>query len=177
MERGSALNTYDIGRDETDRTLVGVADYEVATEGSLVAYGLGACVGIVLIDRDAGVAGLAHTMLPRATDVDTRAAPVGKFVDTTVEALLRSVVGAGSTYGDIEACLVGGADLFDLEALPDDTGARSVAVAREELAAMDVPVVAAATGEQSGRTVEVDVLTGAVTVSTAADEAGRVIYP
>lgn len=171
------MNTYKVGDEEGDRTLVGIADYEVATDGVLIAYGLGACVGIVLVDRDAGVAGLAHAMLPRAADADTQATPVGKFVDTTVEALLRSVVGAGGAYGDVEACLVGGAELFHLDALPEDTGTRSVAVAREELASLNVPVVAAATGDRFGRTVKLDTTTGTVTVSTAADEAGQVIHP
>lgn len=171
------MNTYEVGRNDSDRMLVGVAEFEAATDGTLVAYGLGACVGVVLVDRNAGVAGLAHTMLPRAAEVETRAAPAGKFVDTSVEALLRSVVQTGATYGDVKACLVGGADLFDLEALPNDTGARSVDAAREELASLEVPVAATATGDRFGRTVEVDVATGTVTVSTAADEAGQVIYP
>ena len=33
----------------------------------LAAIGLGSCVGLALIDRGAGVAGLAHIMLPADT--------------------------------------------------------------------------------------------------------------
>lgn len=172
------MNTYEsTGNTEGDRTLVGVAEYEAASGGTLAAYGLGACVGIVLLDREAGVAGLAHTMLPKAAEAGTQAAPAGKFVDATVEGLLRAVVQAGGVYNNVEACLVGGADLIDLEALPREAGARNVAVAREELAALNVPVVAEATGGDYGRTVEVDAATGTVRVSTAADETGEVIFP
>ncbi len=38
-----------------------------ATSGAegLVALGLGSCIGLVLLDRRKGVAGLAHVVLPR----------------------------------------------------------------------------------------------------------------
>lgn len=172
------MNTYDgTASADGERTLVGVAEFEATDGGRLVAYGLGACVGVVLLDRGAGVAGLAHAMLPKAAEAGTQAAPAGKFVDATVEGLLRAVVQAGGVYNDVQACLVGGADLIDLEALPREAGARNVAVAREELAALNVPVVAEATGGDYGRTVEVDAATGTVRVSTAADETGEVIFP
>jgi len=54
-------------RSSAERVKVGVADYAVAESGAeLVTSGLGSCVGIALVDTDAGVAGLAHAMLPEA---------------------------------------------------------------------------------------------------------------
>ena len=32
----------------------------------LVARGLGSCIGLALIDREAGVAGMAHVVLPES---------------------------------------------------------------------------------------------------------------
>ena len=34
----------------------------------LVAVGLGSCIGLVIVDRSAGVAGLAHIVLPQSGD-------------------------------------------------------------------------------------------------------------
>lgn len=158
-------------RDSRDRRLVGVADYEVATDGeTLVAYGLGTCVGIGVSDPDAGVHGLAHVVLPRRPD-DSAASP-GKFADEAVHALLREVVSAGGAYASVEAWLAGGADVFPLADLdlPSGTGRRTAAVARDAFAALDVPVVAEAVGGDAGRTVEFDTDTGAVVVRRADGE-------
>lgn len=154
-----------------DRQVVGVADYTVATGGeTLVAYGLGTCVGIGLSDPGAGVAALGHTMLPRQP-ADSAAEP-GKFADETVRAMLKDAVAAGAGYGSVEAWLVGGAEVFPLADLdlPAETGVRTAAVAREQLETLDVPVVAEAVGGDRGRTVEFDTATGAVEVRHAGDD-------
>jgi len=161
------VKTYrsDPANPDRDRLFVGVAEYEVATEGeTLVAYGLGACVGVLLYDP-AGVGGLAHAMLPRQTDdVSTSEA---KFVETAVEALLRDVVTAGASVGRIEGYVAGGAEVFDLQELPSDVIEQNVAVAREVLDRLNVPVVGTAVGGDRGRTVEFDTSTGEIRVLTA----------
>ncbi|PSQ11444.1 chemotaxis protein CheD [Halobacteriales archaeon QS_5_70_15] len=125
------MKTYrsDSGNPDRNRLFVGVAEYDVATDGeTLIAYGLGACVGVLLYDP-ARVGGLAHAMLPRQTDdVSTSEA---KFVESAVEALLRDVVAAGATIGRLEGYIAGGAEVFDLHELPSDVIERNVAVARE----------------------------------------------
>lgn len=161
------MKTYrsDPGNPDRDRLFVGVAEYEVATEGeTLVAYGLGACVGVLLYDP-VGVGGLAHAMLPRQTDdVSTSEA---KFVETAVEALLRDVVTAGASIGRIEGYVTGGAEVFDLHELPSDVIEHNVTVAREVLDRLNVPVVGTAVGGDRGRTVEFDLSTGEIRVLTA----------
>lgn len=161
------MKTYrsDPGNPDRDRLFVGVAEYEVATEGeTLVAYGLGACVGVLLYDP-VGVGGLAHAMLPRQTDdVSTSEA---KFVETAVEALLRDVVTAGASVGRIEGYVTGGAEVFDLRELPSDVIEHNVTVARQVLDRLNVPVVGTAVGGDRGRTVEFELDTGEIRVLTA----------
>nr|WP_267902869.1 hypothetical protein [Halomarina oriensis] len=94
----------------------------------------------------------------------------GKYVDTSIESLLRDCVGSGAGFGDVEATIVGGATIFELKDLAAGAGERNVEAAREQLDALDVPVVAEAVGGEAGRTVELDVATGTVTVSTADGE-------
>jgi chemotaxis protein CheD len=149
-----------------DRRLVGVSGYEVGSDGeTLVAYGLGACLAIALSDAESGVGALAHTLLPRReAGLD---ASSGKYVDAAIQTMLREMVEAGAGYSSVEARLVGGADIFELRALGKGVGRENVAVAREELARLDVPVAAAATGGERGRTVAFDTGTGRLEITTA----------
>jgi chemotaxis protein CheD len=132
----------------------------------LVSLGLGSCVGVVLLDRHASVAGLAHVVLPSA---EGRGEPLGKFADTAVPALLGAVVALGARRTRLEAVLVGGASMFSFGGAGLDIGHRNDAAVREELARLGIPVVAAETGGVRGRTVRVDVETGAVTAKAAGD--------
>ncbi|WP_410765576.1 chemotaxis protein CheD [Haloferax sp. DFSO60] len=164
------MKTFDSNPVEEEQTrerhLVGVSGYHVTDDGeTLVAYGLGACVAIVLWDTESGVGALAHTLLPRQ-DKGLGASP-GKYVDAAIQTMLREMVEAGAGYSSIEARLVGGADIFELKALGKGIGEKNLAVAREELARLDVPIVAEATGGDHGRTVEFDTETGTLEISTA----------
>jgi chemotaxis protein CheD len=117
----------------------------------LVAIGLGSCIGLALIDRAAGVAGLAHVVLPESGGA---AGPPGKFADLAVPELLNRVQQAGARKERLEAVIVGGAKMFALGA-GMDIGARNEAAVREALGAHRLRVRAAATGGNSGRTMRV----------------------
>jgi len=129
----------------------------------LVAIGLGSCIGLALIDRGAGVAGLAHVVLP---DSGGAAGPAGKFADLAVPALLDAVQKAGARRERLEAVLVGGAKMFALGA-GMDIGARNEAAVRDGLSKHRVKVRAAATGGSSGRTMRVLAGEGTVNVHEA----------
>lgn len=164
------MKTFDFGSEaeeqSRERRLVGVSGYHVTDEGeTLIAYGLGACVAIALWDTQSKVGALAHTLLPRQDK--GLGASSGKYVDAAIQTMLREMVEAGAGYASIEARLVGGADIFELKALGKGVGEKNLAVAREELARLDVPVVAEATGGDHGRTVEFDTASGALEISTA----------
>jgi len=152
-----------------DRLLVGVSEYVIAERGeTLVAYGLGACVAIALYDPENDVGGLAHTMLPKKSEGADGAD--GKFVDSAVHSMLREMIEAGAGYDTVEASVVGGADIFELEKLTRDVGERNARAAREELESLGVTLAAEAVGEDFGRTVEFDTESGEVVVVTADDE-------
>jgi chemotaxis protein CheD len=157
---------------ERERILVGVSEYVVENGGrTLVAYGLGASVAVVLVDETNGVGALTHTLRPsRPEGTAAEDADVGKYVDTAVPAALREMVEAGANFATVEARIVGGADIFELPALGKGIGRRNAAVAREEVERLNVPVVADAVGGDRGRTVEFDTGTGEVVVRTADDE-------
>jgi chemotaxis protein CheD len=128
----------------------------------LVARGLGSCIGLALVDRFVGVAGLAHIVLPQSTETDRKP---GKFADLAVPALIDRVIQAGAGRRRLEAVLAGGARMFELGEL--DIGARNEEAVRAGLAASGVPIRASATGGSRGRTLRVEVAGGTVTVKEA----------
>jgi chemotaxis protein CheD len=140
-----------------------------AAEDELVSMGLGSCVGVALVDRERGIAGLAHVMLPTANAAYSAPA---KFADRAVPALLGSTERLGARRDRMVAVLAGGAQMFGANGRAGsvaglDLGARNEAAVRTALAEAGIPVRAAATGGDRGRTVRVCVGDARVTVKEA----------
>ena len=131
-----------------------------SADGVLVSLGLGSCIGLALIG--ASSAGLAHVVLPEAPSSGAGEMP-GKFGNTAVPALLAAL---GAPARGLRAVLVGGASMFAYAAT-GDIGERNEEATRAALASAGIPVVAAATRGNAGRTVRVHVGSGRVTVKEA----------
>ena len=118
---GLAPRSDGIGTNGRDGRVHGSGD-------ELVAIGLGSCIGLALIDRSAGVAGLAHVVLPEAgaaSDPGQVRRPGRAGADRP------GCSRAGASPRRLEAVLVGGARMFELGAL--DIGARNEEAVREAL--------------------------------------------
>ena len=133
----------------------------------LTSLGLGSCIALAVVDRRAGAAGLAHIVLPSGDEA------LPKFADTAVPALLDGLGELGASRVFMQAYLVGGASMFAAVSTLD-VGARNAAAVRELLAARRVPVVAEEVGGARGRTIRVDVGSGAVSVREAGGRAMEV---
>jgi chemotaxis protein CheD len=138
----------------------------------LVSIGLGSCIGLALVDSAAGVAGLAHIMLPGPGEAGGR--PPATFADTGVPALLEAVLAAGARRLCLSAVIVGGAQMFG-GAGRLQVGQRNEEAVRAALRAERIPVVAAETGGGSGRTIRVYVDSLRVT-SRAAGGTEQTLY-
>ncbi len=148
-------------------TMVRMGELAVSSESGhvLVSLGLGSCIGLALIDRRMGIAGLAHIVLPQSTGHGTD--NPRKFADLAVPEMLSELEAVGARKVRLEAVLVGGASMFAVSAASLEVGQRNEAAVRELLKGLHLPVVAAATGGTRGRTIRVDVETSTVTVREA----------
>lgn len=157
---------------EPERRKVGIAEYEVTTNGAvLTTSGLGSCIGVALHDEERGVAGLVHVMLPVAEEVaDGNAA---KFADAGTELLIEEVITAGAEPASVRAKIAGGSDMLDFSEDGDGIGERNAQVVRDTLAAHDVPVVAADVGGDHGRSLRLEPDTGDLVVKSANHGATR----
>lgn len=130
---------------------------------SITALGLGSCIGLVLIDNRAGVAGMAHVMLPESRP--GAAGPPGKFADTAVPALIAAVTELGAERARLIAKMAGGAQMFSgTGPAMLNIGERNAERLRAALQAADIRLHAADIGGSSGRTMTVDVASGVVAV-------------
>ena len=131
----------------------------------LVARGLGSCIGLALIDRLSGVAGMAHVVLPESNGADPEP---GKFADLAVPALIAQMQKSGAVLRRCDAVMAGGAKMFDLGEM--DIGARNAAAVKTGLARAGMTLRAAETGGNRGRTLRLTVGEFVVTVKEAGEE-------
>lgn len=141
--------------DEEDATpgriKVGVGELAVATDGeTLTTSGLGSCVAVALVDRDAGVRGLLHAMLPTGDAARTTVVRPAKYVDTGIETLIEELRSVGASPRHLEARVAGGAEMLDLT---DAVGPRNVERVERCLGRASVPIVASDVGDGVGRTI------------------------
>lgn len=148
---------------------VGIAEWKVAhNPARLITLGLGSCVGIALYDPRTSIGGLAHIMLPDSTefqDVSNRA----KFADLAIPDLLEAMLRMGARRASIVAKLAGGAQMFssaDRRLTVLNIGERNVAMSRRVLEDLGIPVLAADTGGNYGRTMILDTTNGKVYIKT-----------
>jgi len=155
------------------RIVVGIADYKLANApDTLVTYALGSCVGISLYDAQAKLGGLAHIMLPDS-GMAAVCATEGrmKFADTAIPDVLGALVKAGADGRRLTAKIAGGANMFRAQGALDADGVshigqKNVERVRSVLGSLGIPIVAAETGENYGRTLFVDLESGKMIVQS-----------
>ena len=141
-----------------EQTLVlGMADLMVMPAPvKLVTLGLGSCIGLVVFDTYAKVAGMAHIMLPDSRGL-RGSEKVGKFADTAVPAIVEEMLKKGATRSHIKAKIAGGAQMFSLPGASADfltVGSKNVAETKAKLLKMGIALIASDTGGNKGRTIE-----------------------
>jgi chemotaxis protein CheD len=140
----------------------------------LVALGLGSCIGLAMIDPDAGVAGLVHIVLPQSNA--NGAATPAKFADTAVPHLVQLVTRAGARETRMHAVLCGGAHMFTSQTAGNPVmaiGARNAQATLDALAARRITVRAKDVGGTVGRSVEIEVASGTVSVRGVGQQTRR----
>ncbi len=134
---------------------VGMADLNVCgSPDSITTLGLGSCVGVVLYDPIVKKCGMVHVMLPDSKAI-TNNQNVAKFADTGIEECLRRVLALGAKKERLVAKIAGGAQMFSINTNNAmlRVGDRNVEAVRKKLGELNIPILAADTGDSYGRTV------------------------
>ncbi len=152
-----------------NETNVGLGEQAISRnpQDVLVAYGLGSCVGVVMIDPVSRLSGLLHAVLPRATDgIQSGASLASKYVDSGIDNLIASLIWQGANKNRLVVRIIGGANMLTSPDLTRtfDIGTRNVEAAQSTLNCLNMSITAAEIGGHTGRTVRVYVADGRVTV-------------
>jgi chemotaxis protein CheD len=148
---------------------VGLGEHAISRnpEDVLVAYGLGSCVGVVMVDPLSHFAGLLHAVLPRPTGgvVPGETNPY-KYVESGVENLLASLIRNGANQSRLVVRIIGGANMLTSSEFTRsfDIGTRNIEAAHATLGRLKLSITAAEVGGHTGRTLRVYVANGRVTV-------------
>jgi chemotaxis protein CheD len=155
--------------------VVAMADVKLSGDvgARLVTYALGSCLGVVIHDPVAHVAGLLHVMLPDSS-IDRAKAErnPAMFVDTGVPLLFRESYRLGARKERMVVKVAGGAHAGATEEADQfQICKRNLLMLRKLLWKNNVLLHAHETGGfQTSRTVVVDVATGAVTIRSQGAE-------
>ncbi len=133
---------------------------------TLMALGLGSCVGVILYDPKIRIGGIAHIMLPDSTKFFDQK-DKDKFADIAIPNMIDEMIRYGAKKENISARIAGGAQMFaGMAGTEMDISQRNVDAVKDNLKKENIPLVAEDTGENFGRTVRLDTITGKVEIST-----------
>ena len=144
-------------------------------EDVLSASGIGSCLAITFYDPKQKIGALAHTMLSarrmmfevRNSEHERRKNPVSpdtRYADTAIDQMLKKVEALGAKRENLEAKIIGGANMFS--AFKSDIAEDNISYAREKLKKLGIAIVGECVGGSQGRSVEFLVASGIVTVKT-----------
>jgi chemotaxis protein CheD len=127
----------------------------------LTTAGVGSCLVVTLYDPESRIGAMGHAMLPSVPSHS--AGRSTKYVDLAIDAMITRMEALGASTGNLEAKLVGGANMFPHDK-EQDIGTANIAKAREKLKERNIRLVGESVGGSVGRSVEFSVASGGVTV-------------
>lgn len=151
---------------DNHEVVVRVAELAVERAGAtIVSWGLGSCVALMIVDPHGGIAGMAHVLLPSASLSRDTTSP-GKFPETAIPLLLERIRRLGGDPNRCVAKLVGGSTMFAALLAPGTLhmGERNVLACRSALHEAGIPIIAEDVGGEQGRSVWLESATGRVVV-------------
>ncbi len=144
--------------------VVGVADMAIGREsqGRIITYALGSCIGLSAFDPVAKVGGLLHYMLPQpAEQADPKTLKPYMYATTGIPLLVRKLTEAGAQQSRLIVCAAGGAEILE-GAATLAIGKRNRTTLRKVLWKMGITLVAEDTGGSIARTMTLDLSRGDV---------------
>lgn len=145
---------------------VGMGEIHVSNSAgtSLVAPGLGSCIGLTIYDPIAKVGGMAHIVLPDSSTITKPITLPGKYADKAIPEILGKMYKLGAKKQNFVVKIAGGSQMFNLEKGANilNVGMRNIIAVKAALNKENLIIKASDTGGNKGRTLKLDVATGSV---------------
>ena len=153
---------------EYNEIKVGIADLNIAfAPNKLITVGLGSCVGIAIFDKDLGIGGLAHIMLPDSLQFNKINNEM-KFADLAIPIMVENMIKKGAKLKNMKAKIAGGASMFNFpdKSIVMDIGNRNGIAVKDILKILAIPILAEDIGGNKGRTLIFDTTNGVLSIRT-----------
>ena len=147
---------------------IGIGEMKVSNFSGdvLRSYGLGSCIGLVILAPKQRVVGMIHVALPESKiNLQLAKEQPGMFADTGVPFILQEMERVGCNISDLVIKIAGGASIMDPSAT-FEIGKRNILAVKKTLWRYRLGPVAEDVGDFISRTMSVSVDTGIVTVSS-----------
>ena len=147
---------------------IGIGELKVSNVAGdvLRSYGLGSCIGLVVLAPRQRTVGMLHVALPESKiNLQLAKDQPGMFADTGIPFLLQEMERCGCNVGDMVIKIAGGASVMDPGAT-FEIGKRNILAVKKTLWRFRLGPVAEDVGDVISRTMSVSVDTGIVTVSS-----------
>jgi len=146
-----------------EKIIIGIADMKMArSQGMLVTYALGSCIGICLYDARVKVGALIHIMLP--LNMETGRTNTMKYADTGIRETIRQMEAKGASRSRMTAKIAGGAKMFDTGGAFGNIGQRNIESVHMVLKREGIKLLKEDVGGSIARTLLFDVSTGTACV-------------
>lgn len=152
---------------EAKRVFLLPGEFAFSREPAHISTLLGSCVAVCLYDAKRQWGGMNHFMLPKQNG--GRLEP-GKYGDYAIPALIKLATQSGSKQTDLVASLYGGGQVVGhLGSVAQaqssfDVGLRNIALARECLREIGVPIKRSEVGGKTGRRINFDTVSNEIQV-------------
>lgn len=146
-------------------TFIHVGQIHIDTAPGAISTVLGSCVAVCLYDRNLGIGGMNHYLLPfwNGNGLQTP-----KFGNISIPKMIEQMMEHGSTHKTLEAKVFGGASMNIGNSDSMMIGEKNILVAREILKEYKIAIVAEDIGGQNGRKIQFDIERGKVLMKYAA---------
>lgn len=151
------------------KIVVGISDMKVSDnpEDVLITYSLGSCIGVVIWDPVAKVAGLLHYMLPDSSlDKEKAQAKPFMFADTGIPRLFKETYRFGAVKTRLVVKVVGGSQIMDNSGI-FNIGKRNHAILRKMFWKNNIMITKEDVGGSSNRTISIAVASGLTTLKVS----------
>lgn len=129
---------------------------------TLITYSLGSCIGVLLWDPQANVAGLLHYMLPDSKiDPERSKARPYMFGDSGIPLLFRAAYGLGAVKERMKVYVVGGSQLMDSAGI-FNIGIRNYDIVTRLFAKNGIKPVKEDIGGSVNRTISLEIATAKI---------------
>jgi chemotaxis protein CheD len=136
---------------------------------TLIAYGLGSCVGLAAWDPRLRAGGLAHFMLPSGPDDQVGPTTPVKFIAGGLERFLAELKAMGIPPSRATLKAAGGASMLQVLGGGLEIGKRNSDAIVAALAAAGLKLAKSDLGGRAGRTVQLEVATGRLLIKSVSN--------